>query len=920
MINISAIRFCLLILFLSTCKEVHLLSHEQQLSEESQSVVEEVVDDAGIKSIITYDASGCMKKVEKYNASAKLISTVDTKYDLQGNKTLEQHSVIIEGAPIRLFTLHWTYDAYGRILSASEGNGTPLKSTRYVYQDQERICMKIKPDGTILTYCYNQDWLLASLKASDDSVNYLYHYDEKKRLIEVQDLVHDRKQTRRYGNSNEVVEEEIGNGVTMTHEYDELGNRVRTILPDHSQISYLYREGSLIQVERKTNRDSGNLIFEYSYDAELQPIRLGVSGRDESVYWSYHKNGQLSSIKSPWWSQDIVLSTDDPIANIVQSNTFDTAGSRHDIFEYSEDGQLLNEEGHQYAYDSLWNRVGHNGEIWESNSLNQLVRNPQAICSYNDNGCLSSKQTPDATYHLTYDALDRLIRVEKDGEFASEYIYDSFNRQIERYGLQKGKEGWNITSSDRYLYDGLKEIGRMNQEGCIVEFRLLGHGQGAELGAAIVIELNGHSYFPVHDHRGSVRCLVDLDNGQPIENYTYSSYGVDTSFDHKGEALSISSLANPWRFYSKRTDGMSQLVNFGFRWYDPQLAKWISPDPLFSQDCPNLYAFVKNDPVNSHDLYGLFSANALFDWVFLRFFSLLRDLQTSIHQYRVDVNDELKISAQWNDWFEVVGRHLFGQTYDLMGYSHERTRYSSYGQGEISDKVRVTFINGILTTPAMLAENLELISTTHGNVNVHYVFRPTEGWVWDISRAILIKAAYWLGFRSGHAHILKSLWRELIQDMGGVDGGGVIVHYAHSLGATETDRARELLTPEEQKMIRVITCGPATYVRNIGFQSVINHVSIDDGVGNNYLFEPIGMIRFHFGDPLLDVRFHGNPYDWPGFLMDHGFCGSTYGPLVAESGIDFLAEFADGITPQPQSHRDKEKKNKKQLQDKQDRN
>lgn len=907
MINILAIRFCLLILFLSACKEFHLHSHEKQLSE-SHSVDEEVVDDAGIKSIITYDASGRVKKVTKYSASAKLISSVDTEYDLQGNKILEKHSVILEGASIRLFTLHWTYDAYGRVLSTSEGNGTPLKTTRYVYQDQERTCMKIKPDGTILTYCYNQDWLLASLNASDDSVNYLYRYDEKKRLIEVQDLVHDRKQTRRYGNSNEIVEEAIGNGVTMTHEYDGLGNRVRTLLPDQSQILYLYREGSLVQIERKTNLHSGDLVFEYSYDAKLQPIRLGLSGRDESVHWSYHKNGQLASIRSPWWSQDIVVSTDDSTSHIVQSNTFDCAGSRQDIFEYSDDGQLLIEDGHHYAYDSLWNRVGHNGERWESNSLNQLVRNPHAICSYNDNGCLSSKKTPDATYRLTYDALDRLIRVEKDGVMASEYVYDSFNRQIERYSLQKGKEGWNITTTDRYLYDGLQEIGRMDQEGRIIEFRLLGQGLGAELGAAIVIELNGHSYFPVHDHRGSVSCLVDMVDGKPIENYTYSSYGVGTSFDDKGELLSNSSLVNPWRFFSKRTDEMSQLVNFGYRWYDPQQARWICPDPLFSQDCPNLYTFVKNDPVNSHDLYGLFSANALFDWAVLRFFSLLRDLQTSIHQYRVDLNEELKISLQWQDWFEVLGRHLFGETYDLMGYSHERTRYSSYGQGEISDKVRVTFINGVLTTPAMMNENLEFISSTHGNVNVHYVFRPTEGWVWDISRAILIKGTFWLGFRSSHAHILKSLWRELIQDMGGVDGGGVIIHYAHSLGATETDRARELLTPEEQKMIRVITFGPATYVRNIGFQSVVNHVSIDDGVGNCYPIEPIGMIRYHFGDPLLDVRFHGNPYDWPAFLTDHGFCGVTYAPLVTQAGIDFLAEFADGDTSQPQSHRDKEKK------------
>lgn len=74
-----------------------------------------------------------------------------------------------------------------------------------------------------------------------------------------------------------------------------------------------------------------------------------------------------------------------------------------------------------------------------------------------------------------------------------------------------------------------------------------------------------------------------------------------------------------------------------------------------------------------------------------------------------------------------------------------------------------------------------------------------------------------IGYTGPTARRLAEGWRELIDEVGGVGNGGMIMHYAHSLGGVETARARRLMTPEEQKMIRVTTFGSPKVLSDEGF-------------------------------------------------------------------------------------------------------
>lgn len=155
-----------------------------------------------------------------------------------------------------------------------------------------------------------------------------------------------------------------------------------------------------------------------------------------------------------------------------------------------------------------------------------------------------------------------------------------------------------------------------------------------------------------------------------------------------------------------------------------------------------------------------------------------------------------------------------------------------YGEGELHSKLRISFINGIRNTRQNLLGVVQDLSTAHGDANIHYVYWRTCGTLGDIIRSTLSK----FGMIWEETRLLAKMWKELIAEMGGANEGGIILHYAHSIGATETYNARHLMDPDELKMIRVITFGAPTLIPNCDFHSVTNLVSRRDGIA---LLDPI---------------------------------------------------------------------------------
>ncbi len=241
---------------------------------------------------------------------------------------------------------------------------------------------------------------------------------------------------------------------------------------------------------------------------------------------------------------------------------------------------------------------------------------------YDKNGNLIEQKSPTKTFHFTYDALDRLTKV-SDGNQDVTYIYDNFHRRIAK--------GINSEDPKYYVYFGQREVGFYDpatQE--LLEYRVLGLGKGAELGASIAIEIADKIYCPLHDHRGNIVCLLDIETGLPQETYRYTAFGESETYPTK------QLLNNPWGFMSKRHDHETGFIYFSRRYYAPETGRWITPDPLGFADGPNMYAYVHNNPLTGFDLYGLWDENIDYDDDDLPGYAFIKQVITIYSANQVD--------------------------------------------------------------------------------------------------------------------------------------------------------------------------------------------------------------------------------------------------------------------------------------------
>lgn len=106
--------------------------------------------------------------------------------------------------------------------------------------------------------------------------------------------------------------------------------------------------------------------------------------------------------------------------------------------------------------------------------------------------------------------------------------------------------------------------------------------------------------YKLCDHLGS--CSMELDDKAQVISYEeYTPFG---STSYQGVRKDIRA-ANRYRYAGKERDEATGLYYYGARYYAPWLGRWTSPDPAGSVDGPNLYAFVRNNPIRYRDAKGL---------------------------------------------------------------------------------------------------------------------------------------------------------------------------------------------------------------------------------------------------------------------------------------------------------------------------
>lgn len=234
---------------------------------------------------------------------------------------------------------------------------------------------------------------------------------------------------------------------------------------------------------------------------------------------------------------------------------------------------------------------------------------------------LDGNLTADARWSYTWDAENRLIAMETNSLASAigvtkqklEFAYDAQGRRFQKkvYAWNAGSSLWTLSSQLHFLYDGwnlLADLNGLAANATVCTYvwglDLSGSARGAGgvgglLFATFAGQTTNHAY--AYDGNGNVSALFDLSTGIKSATYDYNAFGeIITS---EGAA----SVVNAARFSTKYTDDETQLVYYGFRYYQPETGRWPNRDPIKERGGANLYGFVGNDAVNRRDSLGLYT-------------------------------------------------------------------------------------------------------------------------------------------------------------------------------------------------------------------------------------------------------------------------------------------------------------------------
>ncbi|WTO35029.1 DUF6531 domain-containing protein [Streptomyces achromogenes] len=513
-----------------------------------------VTNPQGLTWEYTYDPAGHLTRETDFDNR-----TLTYEYDAAGRLAARRNAL---GQ-----VTSYERDALGQVLRKTTPNGT----TTYAYDLTDQLAQAVGPDGTTLT------------------------------------LLRDR-----HGN----LRSETVDGRTMTYTYDALSRRISRVTPTGAKTTWSYDA-----VGRRTSMVASGRPIDFTYDEaghELKRLVGGTVGLEHTF---------------------------DPMGRLTTQTVTGAQGQRvqHRAYTYRADGNLTAIEDHlsglrrfdldatgrvtavhatgwteRYAYDEAGNQTeaawptthpGAESTGPRSYTGTRITRAGNVRYEHDALGRITLRRKtrlsrkPD-TWHYEWDAEDRLTSVVTPDGTRWRYTYDPLGRRTAK--LRLAADGETVVERVDFTWDGTTLCEQTTTSAALPHpitltwdhqgLRPLAQTERITAAEAPQQEIDSRFFAIITDLVGTPTEL--LDEQGDIAWHTRSTLWGTTAWSTN------STTYTPLRFPGQYYDPETGLHYNYFRHYDPETARYLTPDPLGLSPAPNPATYV-NNPHAWVDVLGL---------------------------------------------------------------------------------------------------------------------------------------------------------------------------------------------------------------------------------------------------------------------------------------------------------------------------
>jgi RHS repeat-associated protein len=536
----------------------------------------EVSDQSGIRRNVRYDFKGNSLSTEVHLA-------------LEYRTTLDwRQSVPVEAKP---HLSSFTYDALNRAKSATDAAGRTSVRTWDLAGHLKTLYSSTAADASSstchisgATYAADGQPLLVDYGNSSHST---FAYDEQTRLL---------TRRRTWRDDGTVLED-------LTWIYDCLG-RILTV-QDAAQQSQFFRNDTIAPRKSYLYDDFGRLVK--------------ATGR-ETIETGGNTSRSLRQISSsaPLNRQALPFGQSTELSNYTETYTYDDADNVLSLEHKSSDATISGwTQEYFYEEPSPMEAAKKNNRLSRT-KIGKLTEQYGYDGDAGRAGCMTSMP---GFSRMGWDSNGKLRctsrqKVNEGEPETTWYVYDDGGRRVRKVVDRTIKDGSDsaqrVRLKETVFLDGVEMYRTYEGDGStakaitntsVISAIASNHGtKSISIEETVLSPEKQAATTPLPTLlRYHVSASLETDDKAQVISYEeYNAFGISMMLACRSDV----EAPRRYRFAAYRRDNETGLYACGARYYAPWLGRWTSPDPLGTADGHNVYAYVRNDPVNWADPSG----------------------------------------------------------------------------------------------------------------------------------------------------------------------------------------------------------------------------------------------------------------------------------------------------------------------------